>query len=107
MKEATERVARGAELLDRKLPDWWQRIDVETLDITSSYFCILGQQFPWENDSALGVTPYGFGLRQLQIEESVENGFTPPYVNWAQDAVALREAWIAIIQERQLMAASC
>lgn len=38
-----ERVAKGAALLDEREPGWWQRIDLDTLDLKAPCRCILGQ----------------------------------------------------------------
>lgn len=41
-----ERVAAGADLLDKRIPGWRTRINLETLDLNESCRCILGQS--WE-----------------------------------------------------------
>jgi hypothetical protein len=38
-------VKRGAALLDVKLPGWWQRVDLEVLQLASTNQCVLGQLF--------------------------------------------------------------
>lgn len=38
-----ERVDRGARFLDEKEPGWWDKIDLETLNMKNCYLCILGQ----------------------------------------------------------------
>jgi hypothetical protein len=38
-------VARGAALLDEKLPGWHERIDLEILDLSETSVCVLGQLF--------------------------------------------------------------
>ncbi len=38
-------VARSIELLDRERPGWLSRINVEKLDVGSSWFCPLGKLF--------------------------------------------------------------
>jgi hypothetical protein len=43
MSTIAERVARGAALLDEREPGWWQRIDLETLDLGAPCHCVLGQ----------------------------------------------------------------
>jgi len=40
---ARERVARGAALLDEKIPGWFRSVDVDTLQISSCHLCVLGQ----------------------------------------------------------------
>lgn len=38
-----ERVAAGAEFLDQREPGWWQRIDLDRLEMRRSCACVLGQ----------------------------------------------------------------
>ena len=40
-----ERVGRGAVYLDNDIPDWAERIDISTLDLTGGDHCVLGQVF--------------------------------------------------------------
>lgn len=64
------RVARGAALLDEKLPGWVERIDLGELDLANCFGCVLGQTFYNEWDEAHldirgGITPYDFGAAEL------------------------------------------
>lgn len=43
MPTAHELVARGAELLDEKLPGWADQIDLDSLNMAVSCNCVLGQ----------------------------------------------------------------
>lgn len=43
MSGITERVDRGAALLDEKRPGWWRHIDLDRLDIASACDCVVGQ----------------------------------------------------------------
>lgn len=57
------RAAEGAALLDRAVPGWESRIDLETLDISCPRNCIIGQLLGWITGlKVLGVrlTPNGF-----------------------------------------------
>jgi len=38
-------VAKGAELLDERRPGWAEDIDLELLDMTSGWHCVLGQLY--------------------------------------------------------------
>lgn len=38
-------VAKGATLLDRKMPNWHQKIDLSRLDLANGEACVLGQLF--------------------------------------------------------------
>ena len=48
MEDTITRVAWGAALLDEKVPDWYTRIDPETLDLKVYSFCVIGQVFGLE-----------------------------------------------------------
>lgn len=43
--EARRRVQLGAELLDERVPGWWQTIDLDRLYLSSTEHCVLGQLF--------------------------------------------------------------
>lgn len=45
MAELEKRVETGAAWLDQEFPDWYTRIDIETLKISSGSSCICGQLF--------------------------------------------------------------
>lgn len=45
MNDVAERVARGAEWLDRKYPGWVDAIDVSILDVSDCHQCVLGQVY--------------------------------------------------------------
>lgn len=53
MTTSLERVRRGARLLDEKVPDWFNKIDIETLSIASCLRCVLGQLFGYFGSEAL------------------------------------------------------
>lgn len=66
------RVARGAALLDAQEPDWWNgkdkpTIDLKTLNLGSTYYCVLGQVYGDYSDglnelSLIDSSPYGFDI---------------------------------------------
>jgi hypothetical protein len=74
--DALSPVERGALLLDEHAPGWWQRIDLDTLDLSRSDQCVCSQAFGggfegWlEGERLFGtardwVYDYGFhGFRQ-------------------------------------------
>jgi hypothetical protein len=71
-------VARGAALLDEKLPGWDQRIDLDNLDLGNKCNCVLGQEF--DDDDAVGPLEFGYdaGLRELfagDDDKAVDHGF--------------------------------
>lgn len=42
-KQISANVKRGVKLLDKELPSWWKRVNPDTLDMSETYLCILGQ----------------------------------------------------------------
>lgn len=61
-------VAKGVSLLDMKLPTWRRGIDLDALDMSSCFSCVLGQTW--------GFTE---GTRRLDIVgRAVEYGFDLP-----------------------------
>lgn len=62
MNTITERVERGAALLDEHDPDWWRAdvdraIDLERLNLSDGDACILGQRCPLEAAAAYRARP--------------------------------------------------
>lgn len=57
------RVNKGIKLLNRIYPDWYKRIDLDTLDMSSYSRCILGQLF----------REYAYGISYLSDETRYRN----------------------------------
>lgn len=92
-------VSAGAELLDRKRPDWFLHIDFGELAMGSTDACILAQVYG----------SYDEGLRELHMDDSFEAtalGFTLFAVGSYDDPdrdqiwVRLGDAWVTQIQYR-------
>lgn len=45
IKTLSDNVDRGAAFLDRRRPDWRDKVDVSTLDMSHGSWCVLGQVF--------------------------------------------------------------
>jgi hypothetical protein len=45
MTTIDDRVAAGAAWLDANRPGWWQRINLDTLDLGDPCRCVLGQEY--------------------------------------------------------------
>lgn len=96
------RVARGAELMDRTYPGWFDAIDLRTLNIASGRNCVLGQIHG----------DYVRGCRHLGIEEdalaSVGYGFiagvSAAFVPLFQ-TTRLTRAWRREVERRRVQAA--
>lgn len=91
-------VARGAALLDEKLPGWAERIDLATLELSSCYRCVLGQLFarhplPTEN----AFSPYGLGVVALALADE-----RPSWYGFdGKDADSLNVEWRRVIIKRR------
>ena len=86
-------VERGAELLDREVPGWEGKIDLETLDLASPDRCVLGQAFRVNQHPA-----YHRGVDILRVSQSSRYGFTP----WGRQGWSnLTEAWRKLIESRR------
>lgn len=72
-----ERVRAGVSLLDEQVPNWWNRIDLDELDIGSCYNCVLGQLFGgfikgWNSlRLKFNIEDYGFSYSTFEILSSV------------------------------------
>lgn len=70
-----ERIDKGADLLDEKEPNWFTRINGDTLDINSFNLCVVCQVF---GDFYSGLADLGLGLAgKLPEREASEYGFYP------------------------------
>jgi hypothetical protein len=82
------RVLRGAMVLDEHAPGWHQRIDLEKLDISSPFRCVLGQVFGH----------YIEGLVSLNMGASQPFGFAATAYD---ENPALTGLWRALISQRR------
>lgn len=73
-REMKSAIKRGIKLLDERVLDWRDRIDLDELDLSNSQSCILGQSF-----GAYGKGKYLLGLTAI---ESAKLGFNILDVSW-------------------------
>jgi len=85
------RSARGAVLLDKEYPGWWQRVNPDNLNMWSDHRCVLGQLFGSYN---IGCK----NLRLVNFRAKDRFGFMPPLLF---GSLRLRSAWRKLIQERR------
>jgi hypothetical protein len=87
-----ERVAAGAAWLDANRPGWWQRINLDTLDLGDPCECVLGQEDGnyWDTAPDLGddAAVLGFNTR-------------PWCRDPGQELAGLEGAWRTLIQARR------
>ena len=58
MPEIREKVRRGAELLDKILPDWYKAVDLKKLRMEDGSLCLLGQTFGRNVEKSLAKEMY-------------------------------------------------
>jgi len=99
METVTERVARGAKLLDTERPDWYTHIDRRKLDLESCLWCTLGQLF---NSFISGVeTLWGLPDGIPDWKQASRHGFDlADKVIGALEFPLLTEAWKTEITRR-------
>jgi hypothetical protein len=93
-----ERVKRGiARLEEYGYTDWWERIDLPSLDMADQFRCVLGQLFG----------NYGHGTVKLSLNGAgaVNCGFNSDVgstVVWLANLDALRNLWVAEVESRAM-----
>jgi hypothetical protein len=96
------RVKEGMRLLDERGPErWWERIDLDTLDVASSCNCVLGQTYGGYGD--------GVDALDLTTAETVAHAFYPAAGVWSVYRSAchtLTAAWREAIGARRLAEAN-
>lgn len=95
MSDLQERAAQGAAFLDERIPDWHQRIIIDSLRMHNACQCVLGQL----------MGDYGMGLHVLDVATPQTHGFTifgSPLIDRPTLWARLRAAWIEEIERRRL-----
>ncbi len=91
------RAARGAKLLDRRAPGWWERIEVSRLDLASCPLCVMGQLFGHYEQGLARLAvwrrghEYGFALPSFESEMSSSEAW-----------VKLTDIWRSIVFKRRV-----
>jgi hypothetical protein len=92
MTTIDERVAAGSAWLDANRPGWWQRINLDTLDLGDPCECVLGQEDGnyWDTAPDLGgdAAVLGFNTRPWCRDPD-------------QELAGLEAAWRTLIQARR------
>jgi hypothetical protein len=94
----THRVSRGVSLLDKSLPGWRSKVDVDGLEMRLCTSCLLRQLFGDFNDglALLGLPDYGARAHRAAVSHGFdldEPKTRQPGSQWDE----LDEAWIAVI----------
>lgn len=110
-EKATQAVAAGAALLDRRMPRWFRSIDLNALLMQHGTHCILGQTFgPLVGPATHSHNGYTVGVLLMSGSEATEDagiawaaeyGFTIPIGADPSYWEVLRCAWMNEIAKRQ------
>lgn len=95
-----ERVAKGVEFLDSRLPDWWQThsINLDKFHLAEACNCVIGQVAPFpEFDDAIDA-----GWLDLDYSTAYEMGFFAGHA-WLNEATydELTAEWRRVITSRR------
>lgn len=99
MSDVAERVAKGVELLDDKVPGWRDRVNA-TVSVASTSNCILGQLYGnyWTGTRRLGIggffgsgADYGFNGKIFTHDGMLV------LVSYAEDCENLTEEWHRVL----------
>lgn len=82
--DITERVRRGATLLDQRIPGWREKISVDHLRMANCVNCVLGQLF---GDFLTG--------RETLAIDAKAHGFQSNFPHTTAEYAALQTAWLA------------
>ena len=77
MLSIEELVQNGMTVLDQYDPEWFNKINLDTLELSGCHKCILGQLFydQWYNEEHHCADPFGYGKMTLGIDVSFNLGF--------------------------------
>lgn len=84
------RVARGVKLLDENLPDWFNHVNPDILDMGHIYLCVLGQVF---GDWGLGCSR--LGIDSMNSDNYGFDGYSK------MDYLLVEAEWRRVIRERR------
>lgn len=87
----------GADLLDRVRPGWADKIDVETLDLSSCTRCVLGQMYGDYDIGLRALWPVGLGGL---LGFAQRHGFVPYSPGRGAE---LQAEWTELIRERRAL----
>jgi len=105
MSTVAERVAAGVKYLDSVLPEWRNKVSVNTFNIRSSEDCVLGHLFKSnaEDNSEFYSDGFDYGLRNyVGHDRLVEFGFDVPGSSLATEDAEyneLQQEWERVLAD--------
>lgn len=105
--EARQRVAKGAAYLDKKCPDWTDRIDTGTLTMSGNCFCVMGQLADCTGEwdtlyDRFGITTADHDILFAVTLDNSESKTWNTHTERTADYLVLQDAWIEAIADRRL-----
>lgn len=94
MLEHETEVRRGMDLLDEICPDWIDRVNLDTLNISSCTDCVLGQLCGDYRDRY-------YAYPKMKEINSDRYGFTSTQYGGAVESGSLTDTWKILIRERR------
>jgi hypothetical protein len=94
------RVAKGAAFLDEREPGWWQRIDLDTLDLMAPCLCVLGQLATSLPEPTWGGICVHFGLEPWR-QQVDDLGFNTAGAGTPLQYANLTAVWRRLIEARR------
>jgi hypothetical protein len=101
METMTERVVRGAALLDERMPGWEAKIDLDRLDLDSVWECVLGQLYG-QDPNWNGYDRGKLVLGGMDIATAADHGFSQGETGTTYGEYReLTNAWCDLILSRR------
>lgn len=92
-------IQAGIEFLDNSRPEWWNLIDIETLELVDGDHCVLGQVFKAEADTLGYMNGYSMHLAIMDAPWLWDHAFS--INNEIEYWDELQDAWVEAIRERR------
>jgi hypothetical protein len=103
-ERAMQTAEAGAALLDKKIPNWVELIDLSSLEMSEPCSCIIGQigEGKYNLDKGIGFNALAYQLTGVDgFDQLVDHGFEAD--DWV-DYDDLEEAWTKLILARRAAA---
>ena len=101
----TENVKKGAAILDEKVPNWIDKINLEKLDMPTSSHCLLAQV---ASDDRQDFWAYFKGLKLIGMTAvdaasifTLSGAFEFGSKEWSNNYAQLQQAWVDLISQRR------
>lgn len=90
--QLTARVRRGAKLLDKKMPGWYRKVKLTTLDMSYCHECVLGQTHGHYFDGMQGLDVSLGNSSRYGFSDAQDKNFPKLDLLWKAEIRARRSA---------------